>query len=389
MLISLADLSASIGEAVTSIRLARTFAELGHEVTLLAPAPAGSRPVVAARPARVRHSLNVARWGLPNSLNTLVQLWIVLRMVLAGEVDVIYVRSASLTFLYGLLFRGWTRVLVVSEHHGWLAAERRISGRYAWLAPLERWLQLLDARFASRVRTVVPGIRQHLTAGGVNAERVVVIGNAADTEAIRPLPRNPALAKFGLDPDGVYLGFLGSLTPWQGLDDVLPAVAQLAARDPRIRLLLCGEGPCRATLTAQAQALGIADRVVWLGRVAHDQVARVLACFDLALLPTHVGAYAEIGRSPLKLREYAAAGRAVLAAEIDAIDSLVGQPWIEFYRPGDLEGFCATATRLLTDRAALERAGRAARDYAESHYAWPVIARSILAGLPLPARVGP
>lgn len=382
VVVSLADLSASIGEAVTSVRLARSFAELGHEVTLLAPTPREARPVVAAAPAAVRYSPNVTRLGLPNSLNSLVQVWLVLGLVLRRQVDVVYVRAASLTFLFGLLLRGWTRVVVVTEHHGWLAAERLISGRRTWLAPLERWLQVLDARCARRVRTVVPGIRQRLADGGVEAARVMVIGNAADAEAIRPLPREPALHRYGLDPARVYLGFLGSLTAWQGLDDVLRAFARLAREDARLHLLLVGEGPCRAELEALARELGLQSRVTLLGRVGHEQVGDAMACFDLALLPTHRGAYADIGRSPLKLREYAAAGRAVLAAEIDAVDALAAEPWIAFYRPGDAESFCAAARRLLGDGAQLVEAGRAARVYAEQHFAWPVIAASILAGLP-------
>ena len=138
----------------------------------------------------------------------------------------------------------------------------------------------------------------------------------------------------------------------------------------------------RAELEALARQLALESRVTLLGRVGHEQVGDAMACFDLALLPTHRGAYADIGRSPLKLREYAAAGRAVLAAEIDAVDALAAEPWIAFYRPGDLESFCAAARRLLGDGAHLMLAGRAARAYAEQHFAWPVIAASILAGLP-------
>lgn len=385
LIVSLADLGASSGEAVTSARLARSIAEFGHEVELLAPAAAGTRCALELGAARECRSPDVTRLGLPNSLNSLPQILHVLRRLLAREVDVVYVRAAALTFLFGLCGRLFSGVTVVSEQHGWMAAERRLRGRLAWLAPLEASLQVLDARCAHRVRTVVPGIKQRLVARGIAPGRVLVVGNACDTDSIRPLPRVPAVVARGLVDDRRYLGFLGSLSPWQGLDVVVRGFADVAATHADVDLLLAGDGPCRAALETQARALGLAGRVHFLGRVPHAAVAAVMACFDVALMPTHSGAYVEIGRSPLKLREYAAAGRRILAARVEALEALEAEPWVSFYAAGDSAEFAARALGLLARPA---DAGRAARAYAETHFAWPVITRQILEGLGLAVAPG-
>ena len=385
LVVSLANLANSGGEAVTSLRLARAFAELGHAVTLLAPDANERNTAIDCAPARVAMSFNLGRLGLPNSFNTLTQLWPAVRGAWCHDIDLVYVRAGMLTFLFGVCLRWCSGVVVASEHHGWLAAERLMSGRHTWFAPLERRLQIADARFARVVRTVVPGIKALLVDGGIEPARINVIGNASDTERIRPRERNAALAAYKLSADRVYLGFVGSLVKWQGLDTVLRGFALLRARRPDTHLLIVGDGPQRAELAAQVSDLGLTGAVTFSGNLAHDEIDAMLACFDLSLLPTHTGAYTRIGRSPLKLREYAAAGRAVLAAHIVEVDTLESEPWIAYYTPGDAGDFALQAANILAEPLQLAARGRAARAYAERHFAWPVIARQILDTLP-PAR---
>lgn len=143
------------------------------------------------------------------------------------------------------------------------------------------------------------------------------------------------------------LVWAGRLAPGKGIETLLEAVALLAATPPdgrRVELDLVGHGPARARLMAEADRLGIADRVQWMGYVAsRPPYLEALARADLFVFPspaegfpkvvldafavglpviaTPSGSLAELGRDRL---EVVASGDAVALAA--AIRGLVNKP---------------------------------------------------------------
>ena len=377
VLFSLADLTSSTADAVTSIRTARTLAQEGYEVVLVAPRQRDSVLAADAGDAAILFHANVRRLGLPNVCNTFVQ-WIrSLELRCADSLSVFYVRAATFTWLFGLtrwLFGG---PKVFSEHHGWFELERQMTGRHRWFARFDRFFQMLDVKFADRVRTVVPGIRDLFVRYGGQPAKICVIGNACNTETVIPVPRSKALRKRGLTPDRKYLGYLGSLTAWQGLDHVMDAMLELTKEESGIDLLIFGDGPERENLARRAEQGGLGGRVKMQGRCTQSEVSDVLGCFDLALLPTSDSGYAKIGRSPLKLREYAAAGKVILAAAIPAVSDLEDEPWLVTYEPGSPNQLAALMARLARDDERIDGAATSARAYAETHFSWASVAQAL------------
>jgi glycosyltransferase involved in cell wall biosynthesis len=75
--------------------------------------------------------------------------------------------------------------------------------------------------------------------------------------------------------------FVGRLVPYKGVDVLLEAMRAI----PAVALLV-GEGPERAALQRTAEALGVADRVRFLGEVSHDELAALYRACDLLVLPS-------------------------------------------------------------------------------------------------------
>jgi glycosyltransferase involved in cell wall biosynthesis len=90
--------------------------------------------------------------------------------------------------------------------------------------------------------------------------------------------------ELGLAPDAFVLGHVGRFFPQKNHRFLLDIAAEAARREPRVRLLLSGEGPLRAEIDAQAAALGLGDRVTTLG-VRRD-VPRLLAAVDVFVFPS-------------------------------------------------------------------------------------------------------
>ena len=214
-------------------------------------------------------------------------------------------------------------------------------------------------------RCVTDGIARLLSRSGIPDAKIVVIGNGVDTKAMYP-----ETVSCGPGKPKLRLGFIGGLVSWQGVDIAITAMDRL--RDvPGLELQIAGDGPERGRLESMAAELGLADRIRFLGYVPRDQALTVINGFDVALAPFTRERNAEIGLSPIKIRDYAAAGRVVVAADIDGVRELSAAGWL-FPHASDDPDDLARVVRGVIARSATERAaiGRAARAYAEQHFDW-------------------
>jgi glycosyltransferase involved in cell wall biosynthesis len=151
-----------------------------------------------------------------------------------------------------------------------------------------------------------------------------------------------------------------------GLD---AAIAGLAAErgDPAVRLIIGGEGPARPALEAQAEALGVSDLVQFIGLQRRAEVENVIRGFDIALQPRAV-AYA----SPLKLFEYMACGRSIVAPDQPNIREILrdGETALLF-NPNEPGAMWRAVRRLAADPRLREEIGQAARRALDTNdYTW-------------------
>jgi glycosyltransferase involved in cell wall biosynthesis len=112
--------------------------------------------------------------------------------------------------------------------------------------------------------------------------------------------------KLGLG-GATILGFTGFVRDWHGVDRVIHWMATPDVATS-VHLLVVGDGPARHELERLALELGLSHRVIFTGVVSRERVPEYVAAFDIALQPAAVE-YA----SPLKLFEYLAAGKAIVA----------------------------------------------------------------------------
>jgi glycosyltransferase involved in cell wall biosynthesis len=169
------------------------------------------------------------------------------------------------------------------------------------------------------------------------------------------------------DPPNVT--YAGHLYPWKGVDVLLEALA----RTPHVRGSVVGghkEEGDRARLESLATRLGISERVTFVGHVAPAHVHEVLRQATILVLPNPASAISTHFTSPLKLFEYMAAGRAIVASDLPAIrEVLEHERNALLVRPGDPGALATAIERLAYDRdLASQIARRAFHDASE--YTW-------------------
>jgi glycosyltransferase involved in cell wall biosynthesis len=171
------------------------------------------------------------------------------------------------------------------------------------------------------------------------------------------------------------LGFVGFVREWHGLDAVVHAIGKWQGA-PRLSLTVVGEGPARPGLERLAAELGIAARVRFTGLTERNAVPGRIADFDIALQPASVP-YA----SPLKVFEYMAAGRAIVAPDQPNLrEVLTHERTALLFDPGRPGALWEAVLRLVADPALRTKLGAAARaEVMERDLTWAGNARRAVA----------
>ncbi|MDO9315433.1 MAG: glycosyltransferase, exosortase A system-associated [Burkholderiaceae bacterium] len=236
---------------------------------------------------------------------------------------------------------------------------------------LTRRLETHALRQAQHVFTICEGLRSDIAARGIPASKVTVIPNAVDIDAFdtEGTPDESLKADLGLQ-GATVLGFIGSFYAYEGLDLLLDALPQMLRRRPELRLLLVGGGPQDAALRAQAVALGVADKVVFTGRVPHAEVQRYYDLVDVLVYPRHSMRLTELV-TPLKPLEAMAQGRLLVASDVGGHKELIchGETgWL--FKAGSRDALADAVDTLLEHRADWPRLRLAGRKFVERERSW-------------------
>lgn len=339
------------GQSVHVDELIHALRAAGHEVVVVSPGAVGDDIGASSRLiAWMKRHLPRAVYELMElaySVPAFLRLWRTARRI---RPDIIYERY-NLFLLAGLWLKRMTGLPLFLEVNAPLKDERVAYGGLALTGLAARCDRAVWSG-ADRVLPVSDVLAGYIRRAGVPEERICIIHNginrsrfpagASGTEARREL---------GLD-EQVVLGFTGFVRSWHRLETVIP----LLADRPDAALLVIGDGPARADIEAAADAAGVSERVRFLGFVERDRIAGYVAAFDIALQPSVV-AYA----SPLKIFEYMALGRAIVAPDQPNIREILDHERTAcLFDPDDPRGLITAVSTLLSDEEMRRKLGQAA-----------------------------
>jgi glycosyltransferase involved in cell wall biosynthesis len=251
--------------------------------------------------------------------------------------------------------------------------DRFAAGGLRPLFPLVTGAARASAAIADAVITVHEPLRALAVARGVPPEGISVVMNSADERLFDPA----AHARRAWRADGTLrIVHHSNLQRIYGLD---LAVAAMAALDPALgaHLEVYGDGPFRPEVEAAVARHAVADRVTLHGRVPLDDLPRILADADLAVVPTRPEPYLESSLST-KVLESIAMGLPVVASDLRTLRAHFDEAAIRYVPGGDPPALAAAITTLAGDPAAAARQAEAATRQAKP-YAWAIQRRHYLA----------
>jgi glycosyltransferase involved in cell wall biosynthesis len=369
------DESDTIGDMVRLKRIREVLGQLGHSATIITlrnciAANAGAAEGSAAGSGATKRLIKRC---LPR------RLWATLK-------DMAYQRSSN-QFRAGLEARRDVPDLIIDYNFYWSDAAIRFAKQnripfilnveslvadsipevmLSWVRKQGEAFEMRKYRGADRLWTVsAPLATALIDRIGVDATAIDVVPNAASRPAVPDVPLG------GIPAGALVLGFVGGFADWYSLDRLVAAFLELRRQFPQLTLLLVGDGPERPRIESLLQDAPH-DAYVLPGKVPHVEVSRYIARMDLCVITNHTW-----WSSPLKLLEYGAQGKPVIAPNLPSITSMVSTDEVQFFRVGDFREFTTACSSLLADPETRRRLGSNLLRAVETRYSPEAMAERI------------
>jgi glycosyltransferase involved in cell wall biosynthesis len=368
------------GTFFRAFHFARSLVRRGHQVTIFTISPASRLRCVSQEVGGVAIVetpdllVGQGRTGW-DPYDTARRIWALAR---GPRFDIVHGFDCRPVVIAPALFlRRAFGIPFVSDWADWWGRGGIVQGRprpvrYLF-GPVETFFEEHFRPFADCVTVTSRALHDRAVALGIERSRVHYIPSGADTDTIRPLPKAETRIALGFPPDATIIEFVGFIN--YDFDLIIRSFPLVQRRFPDVVLLLVGQRypVTRHILKDQNLRRNIRE----VGIVPFQELPKYLACADVLLLP-FTDKICNIGRGPIKLGDYMAAGRPIVSQAVGDLRHIFRQEAPFGVLTQDTpESFAQGICSLLENPERAEHYGRNARSAAERVYSWDVSAQSL------------
>lgn len=278
----------------------------------------------------------------------------------------------------GVIASRWMRIPLVIELNGNIIKEIEVQGFQ--LSPIQwkisRWLTFMTFDRANSVIVVSERLKYLLVNElHLSDEKIKVVINGADLALFsQHFDEGHIREKYNLHSKDI-ITYVGSFQPWHGIDLLIASYKLILRQYPQSELILIGDGASKQDIQKQIANLGMKDNVNMLGRLSQKEVAEVLSISDIAVIP-YPYENSDIVGTPLKLIEYMAAGKAIVASTMPIHEIIVDMETGLRVPPANAEALSSATCRLLADPQLRSKLGENAQQESQAH-SWENVSKTI------------
>lgn len=243
-----------------------------------------------------------------HAINDCIELSYLLLLINHYKPDLFLIRSGIRIspFILSRIFD----IPIILEINGLGIAERSLSRvnkrTYALVSIIESKL----FNYAKKIIVVSPGIKQGLAnMYNINLDKFVTISNGVNITLFKILDSEVCRNKLDLDVNSKYVCFVGSFAPWHGLEYLIKAAPSILKKVPNTKFILIGDGKEKEFIIQLINKLKLSNDFFFHDTIPHKEIPIYINACDVCVILKRK----DIPGSPLKLREYMACGKPVIA----------------------------------------------------------------------------
>ena len=228
-----------------------------------------------------------------------------------------------------------------------------------------RGIESTVARAADHIVVITDSLARYVRELGARAP-VGIVSNGAELDRFRP----PELSACSSDGRPFRVLFAGRLERWSGVDEMARLVQAVALRaGDRVEFHFVGDGGAAQAFQRRLELLGLAQHCRFEGFQPYWMMPELIATCDLALLPFPDTQTTRVS-SPVKLFEYMAMGKPVIATDLPGVREAVGHGEAIIVDHTDAEALADQVVRLMDSPAECARIGAAGRQLVNERFGW-------------------
>jgi glycosyltransferase involved in cell wall biosynthesis len=305
-----------------------------------------------------------------------INMFYLIYYILNFKPDVIYSRSVLLDIMHPIIAR-LMGVPYVIEKNGIMEDEFRVRGINEIIIKVLRVAEQVNLFLSKMIVCVTKEMKNEFARRyKISSDKMKVIANGVNVDLFRPLDKHECRRRLNLEENVFYVGFIGSFTPWQGVEDLIEVSNKLKIDGySQIKYLLIGDGELETDLIMQVHKYGIEDRIILKGRVNYKDVPGYINAFDICYLGKKGLSF---GFSPLKLYEYLACARPVIASRFSGIIEVIDEGGCGYlFEPGNVDELAERIIQGFKQQETLKTIGLKGRRLVENKYSWRVTAEKV------------
>lgn len=227
-------------------------------------------------------------------------------------------------------------------------------------------------------------LKDELVARGIQADKIVIIPNGVDADKFNPSNSGAEVRKqYNLTDNDIVVSFVGSFGPWHGAEVLARAVKKVVGQNNHVKFMFVGGGGSLTQVQDIIHAENMEEQVVYTGVVKQNDAPYYLAASDILVspqIPNPDGT--PFFGSPTKLFEYMAAGKAIVASDLDQMGQILTYKQTALLTtPGSADEIADCILTLAKDVKLRKTLGQNAREEVCKKYTWDIHVQKIIDSL--------
>ncbi|RAU83288.1 glycosyltransferase family 4 protein [Pontibacter arcticus] len=231
---------------------------------------------------------------------------------------------------------------------------------------------------STKIAVVSSALQKHLsTTYHIEADKFILTPNAINPAHINYSLNRASDIKEALKiTHKTVIGFVGSIFPWHGIDLLIKAFKTISASDSSLHLLIVGDGETLPLLKNLVQQEQLQDVITFTGNIKHQDVFNYIACMDICVMPT-----SNWYGSPVKIFEYAAMGKAVIAPDNIPVKDVMHDQITGLLIQPDVDSLKTALNQFIENKSLRESCAHAFKRLVLTNYTWVKNAEKVISSI--------
>ena len=368
--------SGSLGSVRHILEVSENLCRLGNEIKLIAPRYSRYSQ---STPVKIIYVPLVKIRFLRTLTYEILAPFLIFAWILFWKPTIIYWRQSYLT-IFPVLLSSVLRKKIITEVNGLTIDE--VSPEQ--ISKLRKRVILFFEKYNYKNSThligVAPVIKERIIKSYKLPEyKVSVILNGVNSDRMQVIDSREAKKTIGIDPDIKVIGFVGHFFPWDGIEYLIEAAPKIIQKQKNVRFLVIGHGIWGVHLPKLVAKMGLNDYFIFAGLVPWEKLYLYVNAFDVATAPYSKSININSGRSSLKILEYFACNKPVVASNTEAIPEIAdikAKSLGMTVNPEDPNELARAILYFLESSGKPFNMGNRGRDYISKERSWEVVARN-------------